>query len=212
MAEKKSSKTEPKQDSRMRNFATMVYPESAPENWRDLLSERRIPAFISPLHDRDINPNGEPKKPHYHVMLMFEGKKSEAQAREIFDQIGGVGLEKVDSLRGYSRYLCHLDNPEKAQYDQGAVKCLAGADYVSVIGLAIDKYKALAEMEEFCEEYNVFSFFALCRYATRNRSDWSRILKDNGAIYMKEFLQSRKWSIDNNCDKIIDPKTGEVVG
>lgn len=205
MSEKKA------RDTRGRNFATLVYPESAPENWQGILAQYFVPAFISPLHDKDINPGGEPKKPHYHVMVMFEGKKSDEQVKEIFDSIGAVGFERVSSLRGYARYLCHLDNPEKAQYDQALVKCYSGADYISTIGLATDKYKALAEMEEFCERYNVMSFFALCRYATVNRSDWSRVLKDNGAIYMREYLQSRKWSIDNNLDKIIDPTTGEVI-
>lgn len=205
MAEKKS------RDTRIRNFGTMVYPESAPENWREILSESRIPAFISPLHDKDINPGGEPKKPHYHVMVMYEGKKSDEQVKELFDSIGGVGLERVGSMRGYARYMCHLDNPEKAQYDQGEVKCLSGADYIAAIGLASDKYKALAEMEEFCERYNVLSFFALSRYATLYRTDWSRVLKDNGAVYMREYLQSRKWSIENGLSGIVDPMSGEVI-
>lgn len=205
MAEKKS------RDTRARNFATVVYPESAPANWQEILAGAFVPAFISPLHDNDINPGGEPKKAHQHVIVMYEGKKSDEQVKELFDSIGGVGLEKIGSLRGYARYLCHMDNPEKAQYDQGEVKCLSGADYVSVIGLAIDKYKALAEMEEFCERYNVLSFFALSRYATIYRSDWSRVLKDNGAIYMREYLQSRKWSIENGLSGIVDPMSGEVI-
>lgn len=52
---------------------------------------------------------------------MFDGVKTIEQAKDLFEQIGGVGCEKVNSIRGYARYLCHLDNPEKAQYDQGAV-------------------------------------------------------------------------------------------
>lgn len=47
---------------RTRNFGTVVYPESAPENWQTILSELCIPCFISPLHDKDINPDGETKK------------------------------------------------------------------------------------------------------------------------------------------------------
>lgn len=117
----------------------------------------------------------------------------------------------VQSVRGYARYLCHLDNPEKAQYKSDDVKCFGGADYAATIGLATDKYKALAEMEEFCERYDVVSFYALSRYATLHRTDWSRVLKDNGAIYMREYLQSRKWSLDNNEAQIVDPKTGEVI-
>lgn len=210
MAKETASGSAP-QDGRVRNFATVVYPESAPEDWRDILGRYCIPCFISPLHDRDINPIGEPKKPHYHVMLMFEGKKSQAQVREIFKTIGGVGCEIVQSLRGYARYLCHLDNPEKAQYSVDDVQAIA-ADYIGTIGLALDKYKALGEMQDFCDKYNVFSFYALARYARGQRPDWHRVLCDCGAVFMREWLKSRKWSIEEGYDKIIDPETGEVIG
>lgn len=180
-------------DTRRRNFATVVYPESAPENWQTILQEQFIPAFISPLHDKDINPTGEPKKPHYHVMLMFEGKKSKEQAKEVFDKVGGVGVEVVNSIRGYARYLCHLDNPEKAQYNVDDVRCICGSDYSGVIGLAIDKYKAVREMIAFCKEYNIDAYCDLLIYASEERSDWFRVLCDNGTVVMKEFLKSKSW-------------------
>lgn len=44
---------------RTRNFATVVYPESAPENWERILEEHCVPAFISPLHDKDIDAEGK---------------------------------------------------------------------------------------------------------------------------------------------------------
>ena len=110
-----------------------------------------MPSFISPLHDKDTNPTGEPKKPHYHVLIMYDSVKTSEQAKELFALIGGVGCEVVQSIRGYARYLCHLDNPEKFQYNIDDVKSLCGADYVGTIGLAIDKLKALDEMMEFCE-------------------------------------------------------------
>lgn len=197
-------------DTRTRNFATVVYPESAPENWKEILFSHCVPAFISPLHDKDVNPTGEPKKPHYHVMLMFEGKKSLTQVEEIFKTIEGVGCEVVKSVRGYARYLCHLDNPEKYQYDVSEVTCLA-SDYLGTIGLAIDKYVAIGEMQDFCDKYNVVSFYALATYARAHRSDWHRILCDCGSVFMREYLQSRQWSIDNGYNTIVDPETGEVI-
>lgn len=197
-------------DTRTRNFATVVYPESAPEDWKEILFSHCVPAFISPLHDKDVNPTGEPKKPHYHVMLMFEGKKSVAQVEEIFSSINGVGCEVVKSVRGYARYLCHLDNPEKYQYDTSEVTCLA-SDYLGTIGLAIDKYHAIGEMQDFCDRYNVVSFYALATYARAHRSDWHRILCDCGSVFMREYLQSRKWSVEQDYGKIIDPETGEIV-
>lgn len=181
-------------DGRARNFATVVYPESAPENWQGILAENHIAAFISPLHDQDKNPTGEPKKPHYHVVVMYEGVKTKEQVKAVFDQIGGVGVEDVQSIRGYARYLCHMDNPEKAQYSADDVRSIGGADYAGTIGLAIDKYKAIREMITFCNEYNVVSYSDLLEYCAENRFDWFRILCDCGTVVMKEYLKSKNWT------------------
>lgn len=179
---------------RTRNFATVVYPDSAPGNWQEILVQQFIPAFISPLHDRDINPTGEVKKPHYHVMLMFDGVKTREQAQEVFSKINGVGCEIVQSVRGYARYLCHLDNPEKAQYKQEDVRALYGADYTKTIGLVTDKYKAIGEMIDYCEEHDIVSYSELLTYCRMERFDWFRVLCDNGTVVIKEYLKSRSWT------------------
>jgi hypothetical protein len=188
MADKKSSV------KRARNYATLVYPESAVEGWYELLSDQHVPAFVSPLHDQDVNPTGEPKKPHYHVMIMFDGVKTSDQAQEIFSKIGGVGCELVQSIRGYARYLCHLDNPEKAQYPQESVRSLCGADYPDTIGLVIDKYKAIGEMIDFCKDNSIYSFADLLIYCKEERFDWFRVLCDNGSYVVDKFLKSRLWT------------------
>lgn len=191
--------------SRIRNFATVVYPESAPTGWQDILIEQFVPAFISPLHNLDVNPTGEVKKEHYHVIIMFDGVKTNEQAKEIFDKIGGVGCERVQSIRGYARYLCHLDNPEKAQYLVEDVRCLCGADYSATIGLATDKYKAVGEIIDFCLEHQIVSYSQLLIYARQERYDWFRVLCDNGTVVVKEFLKSLDWQFKteriNNSDE-----------
>lgn len=179
--------------TRTRNYGCMVYPESAPSNWQEILADEKIPAFISPLHDRDIDVQNQPKKPHYHVMIMFEGVKTTEQAREIFDKIGGVGCEIIQSIRGYARYLCHMDNPEKAQYNPEDVRSLGGADYTATVGLATDKYKAIREMIEWCNEKGVYCYADLLMYASSERYDWFRILCDCGTVVMKEYLKSMEW-------------------
>ena len=191
----KKDKKEPKEPpkARTRNYATVVYPESAPENWRDLLSDFMVPCFISPLHDKDMNPQNEPKKEHYHVLLMFDSVKTADQAREVFDAIGGVGCERVQSLRGYARYLCHLDNPEKAQYKTDKVVALCGADYVGTINLVTDKYVAIKEMMEFCEDNGIVNFAQLMKIARETNDGWFRVLCDSGTIVMKEHLKSLAW-------------------
>lgn len=189
MTEKKSSGR-----GRTRNFATVVYQDSAPEKWQEILCEQFVPAFISPYHDQDTNPTGEKKKSHWHVMIMFDGPKTIDQAKEIFELINGVGCEVVQSQRGYARYLCHLDNPEKAQYPAEQVRALCGADYVTVIGLVTDKYKAIGEMIDYCMENGIVSYSRLLQYARMERYDWFRVLCDNGTVVMKEYLKSRSWT------------------
>lgn len=207
MAERKAS------DARKRNFATVIYPESAPENWREILAGYFVPAFVSPLHDKDVNATGDPKKAHHHVMVMFEGKKSEEQVKTMFDSIGGVGLERVESLRGYARYLCHLDNPEKAQYNPSDVVSMNGSDYSYTIGIVADKYKAVREMIAFCKANQIVSYAELLEYASAEQDTWFRILCDSGTVVMKEYLKSVSWGMrtGSTAHPRVDPETGEVL-
>lgn len=195
---------------RTRNFATLVYPESAPANWQDILRDEHIPAFISPLHDKDLTDSGDMKKAHYHVMVMFDNVKTQEQAKEIFNEIGGVGCEIVKSPRAMARYLKHLDDPDKAQYSDDVI-ALGGADYYAVIGDEIDRFEAITEMEDFCDKYNVNSYYLLSKYARNHRPDWAKVLLMCGSIHMDKYLKSRKWSVDNNELNIVDPETGEKI-
>lgn len=186
---------------RTRNYASIVYPESAPDKWQDILSQQFIPAFISPLHDKDTNPTGEVKKEHYHVILLFDSVKTCEQAKEVFSLINAVECQVVNSIRGYSRYLCHLDNPEKFQYRQEDVRCLCGADYPGVIGLSTDKYKAISEMIDFCKNNDIYSYSDLLEYCRDERFDWFRVLCDNGTVVIKEYLKSKSWTVNQLLKK-----------
>ena len=178
---------------RSRNFGCAVYPESAPDNWLEILAEHKVPALISPLHDKDVDPLNQPKKPHYHVVIMFDGPKTEEQAREIFKPIGGVGCEIIKSIRGYARYLCHLDNPEKYQYDESKIIQLYGADYKEICLLQSDKYKTIEEILEFIDQEDICSYFDIVRYSSINNPTWFRSLLDNSSYVIKEYIKSRYW-------------------
>lgn len=180
---------------RYRNFATIVYPESAPENWQLLLSELKIPMFISPLHDSDVNPGGEPKKAHYHVMLMFDSVKTLEQAEQIIKSFNGVGCQIINSVRAYARYLCHLDNPEKHQYSIENVVSFGGADYIATIGTMADKAKSIREMMQYIEENDIICFSDLAMYCSINRSDWFDCLINSGSYFIKEYIKSRTWKL-----------------
>lgn len=112
-----------------RNWATIVYPESAPNDWQKLFKEKHIPCFVSPLHDKDVTEEGQSKKAHYHVLLAFKGNKTENSVKPLVQAFGGVGLERVSDLHSYARYLCHLDEWDKPQYGIHEVKAYGGLNY-----------------------------------------------------------------------------------
>ena len=72
-------------NTKARNFAFILYPESIPENFIENLEKTGIPMAISPLHNldkterkfKDMTPDEQEiisaggsiyKKPHYHVL------------------------------------------------------------------------------------------------------------------------------------------------
>lgn len=183
---------------RTRNFATIVYPESAPGNWLQILRDSCLNVFVSPLHDKDVNPDGEIKKPHYHVLVIYDSVKTQAQFLDFASTFGGVGQEKVNSIRGYARYLCHLDNPEKYQYNVDDVISIGCEDYLNLISLPSDKYSAIREMIDFINTEHITLFSDLLLYCSNNNESWFRCLCDNGTYVIKEYLKSVTYSQKNN--------------
>lgn len=183
-------------NDRKRNWTFVVYEDSAPENWRELLSEQCIPMFVSPYHDKDTNPDGEPKKPHWHVVVMFSSLHPERDAQAISDLCSKVKVQHVKDIVGMSRYLCHIDNPEKAQYQISDVVSLGGADYLEKVSSAIDTDVALGEMMDWCIEQGCFSFFRLSNYARHNRADWFRVITSSRTVFLTAWLKSMQWELN----------------
>lgn len=126
---------------RQRAFAFLLYPESAPADWLDRLRDLHVPMAVSPLHDRDVfaadkdgHKAGEVKKPHYHVMMCFSGKKSLEQVYQmVAASLGVKHVEPIDDARGYCRYLTHMDDADKAQYNPADIITISGFDYAGMM-------------------------------------------------------------------------------
>lgn len=178
---------------RKRVFACIVYPESAKPNWKEILAETHVMAIVSPLHDKDINPDGSPKKPHYHVMMLFEGVKSDTQFESIRDSFGGVGNEVINSARGYARYLTHKDNPEKAKYQDEDVISFGGANYRELVSLPTDTDALVTDMTKYIDTYFVYSFRQFFNYCRDNKPDWYYALLHGQSYVVKEYIKSLAW-------------------
>ena len=191
-----------KADMRSRIFATVVYPESAPEDWMQRLEGTHIAAMVSPLHCMDTLPTGEQKKAHYHVLWRYAGVKTIAQAQEVVTLIGGAGaVEVVSDYRGYSRYLIHLDSPDKAQYAPEDIKCFGGADWAEVALSEAERTDAqLDEIEDWIVENGCVSYVELCRYARKHRPDWTRCVRTH-TVHLSALIRSFYWEQQQSGDR-----------
>lgn len=115
-------------EQKKRNWAFVMYDDSMPDNWEEIFIESGLPVAISPHHDRDVNPTGEVKKPHYHVIVCYPGPTTYKNVKSLTDRLNATIPIPLESVRGMYRYHCHLDNPEKYQYAQAGRKLIGGFD------------------------------------------------------------------------------------
>lgn len=110
-------------------WACIIYPDSAPPDWEDKLRMTGLRAAASPIHDKDTQKDGSPKKPHYHVILQWDAKASYKTAASVSKgTLRGTLPIPLASPRGYYRYFCHLDNPNKARYNEADIVRINGFD------------------------------------------------------------------------------------
>lgn len=168
---------------RCRNWCTVVYPESCTDKWQEILSGECVPTIISPLHDKDINPDGTPKKPHWHVMFLFAGMKSRDQVVELCNKIGGVLPIPISDSRSMARYFIHKDNPEKYQYDEKDIVCLSGSDWSELSLTSKDRYDTLLEIISFLKEKRIMYYSDLLDYCIdSDNMRWFKVCSDNTVL------------------------------
>lgn len=181
-----------------RNWAFVLYPESAPADWREQLQKTGLPCAISPLHDKDVNATGEPKKPHYHVMVFYQGPTSYNVVKRLTDGLNQPIPQVVEQVRGYYRYLTHMDNPEKAQYSPSEITTLNGfdiGDYVEMSKSEVTKVcRALMEyiQENDIMEYADLMDMTMCEGVP---PEWFDVASSR-TLFFTGYLKSRRFRVE----------------
>lgn len=176
---------------RGRNWVFVIYKDSLPEGQPSaLLDELAVPYFLA-WHDSDVSADGEPKKEHGHLILMFDGNKSYKQVCEIADTLNSPKPKRIENLRSMARYLCHLDNPEKAQYLVEDVEQGYGADYIKIINLTENRYALIRDMVAWVEDNDCRYYSDLFNYCAIHNDMWFRALCDNCREDLYRYIYSR---------------------
>lgn len=128
----KNTMIDEEKKQRIRNYAIIVYPDSTTlnPNWRENLLSLGHKAIISPIHDKDLDSNGLPKKPHYHVCVFRENATTWNSCVKTMSSNIDSSIKYVEVLRGTIQasfdYMSHKNAPSKAQYKEEEVVCLNG--------------------------------------------------------------------------------------
>ena len=179
--------------TKSKNWWFVFYPEDLPIDWKQRLIDLNIRIFISPLHEHDQNADGTPKKAHHHVIFMFDSIKSLKQVHEMLlsnfpdisdkGDICGIGhfckpdsepdgsttQVIINSIVQATRYLCHLDNPEKYQYNQEQIESLGGADPLQYLKKTTREIiQSYIDIQNTIMENEIYEYCDLCNYLASN--------------------------------------------
>lgn len=172
-----------------RNFVFVVYPESAPADWREKLCELGIPFAVSPLHDKDINPDGTPKKEHYHVLIIYANTTTLKAVAELFMPLLHSPIPQVcASAKGMYRYFTHADNPEKYQYEKSEIQTYCDFE-VPIDKKEVEEIKIA--IEDFAIQNAIIEYGAMSRICRHTSAEWHKVFSSNTVHFGKFFSSLR---------------------
>ena len=176
-----------------RNWAFVLYPESAPENWRELLQQTGLQCVISPLHDKDLDPDGNPKKAHHHIILVYSGPTSFNVVKQLTESLNQPIPQALEQVRGYYRYLTHKDNPEKAQYSEDDIETINGfniADFVELTKTEVNAYKR--KLQELIINLDIVEYCDFMDFLLDNEMWTEYDIGSNNTYFFEKYISSRR--------------------
>lgn len=206
------AKRKAKNGERHKVWTGIFYPESAPpeDEWREEMSQKHVKIWVSPEHDADkwtvadakknaAHKAGTLKKNHRHYIAEYE---TQVDLQTFLDDFaflnGGHNVKYVRSLRSMVRYLCHLDDPDKAQYDRDKVLTFGGADFDIVEQLGShERHEALKAMRAFIRDNGIVDFCDFVDYCDEAEAAWSALLDDNSSYVIEKYIKSRRYKMQD---------------
>lgn len=196
------------QSTKKRNWAFVAYPESAPADLFERLQKTGLQVAVSPLHDKDVEADGKtPKKPHWHIILVYAGPTSYDVVKKLTDSYNAPKPIALEGVRGYYRYFTHKDNPEKFQYDEKDIKCLNGFSILDFVELAKSEVlKIMKELQKLIIEKKMVEYADFMDYMLVSEDDAHYDVASSHTFFFDKYLTSRR-----HKNETVKPKNGETL-
>lgn len=188
-----------------RYFQFIVYQDSAPDDWREILRKSLGKYAISPVHSADE----EISKPHWHVIYKHGNPCSLDFAKSVIP--GGIAangyVEPCLHPGNAQRYLVHLDQPEKEQFKGGVNEI----DLLNGFPLDLSRDLTKSEVREIRRKvYDWIKEHGICEYAELIDSLFELGNPDeldyacNHTIMFNAYLSSRRHSFAGKKPDIVE--------
>ena len=179
-----------------RHWAMILYPESAPTNWKTILQETGLQCAISPIHNMDKDDNGDYKKEHYHIILSYSNNTTFNVVKTLCVSLNQPIPQPIENVRGYFRYLTHEDDSDKFHYDMNQI--------VSINGFPIRKYTdttndinvvcELVILTDFITDNNITEYHTLIESIKQNDSMLQYLhTAMSKTIFLNAYIKSLKY-------------------
>ncbi|HCZ0060483.1 TPA: replication protein [Staphylococcus aureus] len=182
-----------KKEKRSTKWTFLIYKESAPENYLEILENIHVPFVLSPWHNKDINSaTGEIKKSHKHGALFFDSLKSYSQVSELISENlnGPTHVEIVMSPKGMFDYFTHAQNPDKTPYNIDDIEYGAGFDIDNFL-LKQNSKAFINEVIDIIETKDFTEIQDLIKYARDNNYLLLNLIVDK-TYFFARYLDSRR--------------------
>lgn len=149
-SKKNDTSSEEIEEKRYRHFMLLLYPEwgSYNEILQDIKGSFKNYAYIKHMPEEDE------KKEHVHLILSLDNPRSEESLAKRLE-IDKRFVRHIKSLRGSCRYLVHMDNEEKYQYnlDQVIVSKSFSSTYYKAFDDLLSDEEILDNIYAFIDDY-----------------------------------------------------------
>lgn len=162
------------------------------------------------LHDRDVNEDGSPKEKHYHINITLRIWKSRNKVCELVGKSGNnFAIEMKDKEEAH-RYLTHLGEPNKFQYEAECIKSnfkwvdskQDKGDIETFLNIAADNKISMREKAIILGKDYVKNYRAYTEYIYRMESEEAN-KKRKGATWLLEFVKDKLTNTNLSTIEII---------
>lgn len=182
-------------NEKKRTWTFVLYPESAPEDWRERLRLSGLMAAVSPLHDKDTNPTGEAKKAHHHIVVVYSGPTTYNAVAKLTASYNATIPQALESVRGMYRYFTHQDNPEKYQYDAREIEHFNGFNIADLVELSKGEVTQLKrQVMEIIRQVDIVEYADLLDFLLDNDLPAEYDIAINHTILFNTYIASRRHS------------------